>query len=223
MLGAGDDPTIVEPGAGATAPRPAARTLLDFAERAFTLGLFTLLAISIFNAVGKGANWYNIAILFSEGITVVLILIRKPATTASSRPLDWAVSFITSGGSLLVRPGHVASVAPNLAGALILAGLIGQVWSKLALGRSFGVVPANRGLRLSGPYRWVRHPIYVSYLLGWMGFLMLNPTFWNAAVYALCLVGQVYRMEAEERELGRDPAYAEYAAHVRYRLIPLIY
>jgi protein-S-isoprenylcysteine O-methyltransferase Ste14 len=154
---------------------------------------------------------------------VVLILIRKPATTASYRPLDWVVSFITSGGSLLARPGHIVPVSAGLAVSLVLVGLFGQFWSKLTLGRSFGVTPANRGLKLTGPYRWVRHPIYLSYFVGWVGFLLLNPTLWNAAVYTICLAGQLYRMDAEERVLGRDPDYAKYAAEVRYRLIPFVF
>jgi protein-S-isoprenylcysteine O-methyltransferase Ste14 len=219
-----DAPTTAELGAaGSPPPGGVARILLDLFERAFCLGLFSLLAVSLYRAVGQGANWYSLAILAGEGITVVLILIRKPAKTTSYRPLEQGVAFVTSAGSLLVRPAHLYPVAPNLAGALILCGFIGQVWSKLALGRSFGVIPANRGIKLSGPYRWVRHPIYFSYLLGWVGFLMLNPTFWNGGVYTLCLIGQMFRMDAEERVLGRDPSYADYAEKVRYRLIPGVY
>ena len=213
----------VGPRTPASAPPRLVRMLIDLAERVFCLGLFGLFAFSFFNAIDKGANWYNAVIVAAEGITVVLILIRRPSTATSYQPLDLAVAFITTGGPLLVRPEHVPPIAPSVAGALILAGLIGQVWSKLTLGRSFGVVPANRGLRVSGPYRWVRHPIYLSYLLGWVGILLLYPTFWNASIYALCLAGQVFRMDAEERVLGLDPAYGAYAAQVRFRLIPSIY
>lgn len=216
---------LMAAGPPATGPAPSrfVRVLIDVAERAFCLGLFSLFAISFYNAIDKGANWYNAVVVATEAITVVLILTRKPATVASYKPVDLAVAFITSGGSLLIRPGHVDPISPSLGGALILSGLIGQVWSKLTLGRSFGIVPANRGLRLTGPYGWVRHPIYLSYLLGWMGILLLIPTVWNVSVYALCLAGQIFRMDAEERVLGRDPNYAAYAAKVRYRLIPSIY
>ena len=207
----------------ASAPPRYVGVLIDVAERVFCLGLFGLFAFSFYNAIDKGANWFNAVIVATEAITVVLILTRKSAMVTSYKPLDLAVSFITSGGSLLIRPAHVVPVSASIGAALILSGLFGQVWSKLTLGRSFGIVPANRGLRLSGPYGWVRHPIYLSYLLGWMGILLMIPTFWNASVYALCLAGQIFRMEAEERVLGRDPDYAAYAAKVRYRLIPSIY
>ena len=40
----------------------------------------------------------------------------------------------------------------------------------MALGRSFGVAPANRGIVVRGPYSFVRHPIYTGYLITHTGF-----------------------------------------------------
>jgi protein-S-isoprenylcysteine O-methyltransferase Ste14 len=99
-------------------------------------------------------------------------------------------------------------------------GLLVQLHAKLTLGRSIGCIPANRGLKLAGPYRFVRHPMYAGYLLSHLAFLAMNPTAWNLAVYALCYGVQVPRLMAEERLLGGDPRYREYQAAVRYRLIP---
>ena len=102
-------------------------------------------------------------------------------------------------------------------------GLIVQVHAKLILGRSFGCVPAHRGLQLSGPYRFVRHPMYAGYLLSHIAFLLVNPTLRNVAAYAFCYALQIPRLLAEERFLAIDPKYREYQANVTSRLIPGIF
>jgi protein-S-isoprenylcysteine O-methyltransferase Ste14 len=101
----------------------------------------------------------------------------------------------------------------TLAAFLSLAGL-------LALGRWFGIRPALRGVAIRGPYRLVRHPIYLSYLVADVGF---NLQEWNLGTLLLTLTGWLsllYRIRAEERVLARDAHWAAYAARVRYRLVP---
>jgi protein-S-isoprenylcysteine O-methyltransferase Ste14 len=51
----------------------------------------------------------------------------------------------------------------------------------MVLGRSFGLLPAQRGLVVVGPYRFVRHPIYFGYLIGHIGFLLVNFSWRNAS------------------------------------------
>jgi protein-S-isoprenylcysteine O-methyltransferase Ste14 len=88
------------------------------------------------------------------------------------------------------------------------------------LGRSFGVVAANRGLKVNGPYRLVRHPIYFAHFVTTSGFLVANFSPWNAALFAVFAVCQVARIWAEERVLSATADYAAYSAQVRWRLIP---
>ena len=82
---------------------------------------------------------------------------------------------------------------------------------------------ANRGVVSSGPYRLVRHPIYLGYLVTHAGFLLSNASARNAAIYAAAYVFQLARIHAEERILGQDGSYREYLRSVRYRLIPGLY
>jgi protein-S-isoprenylcysteine O-methyltransferase Ste14 len=103
---------------------------------------------------------------------------------------------------------------------LTFVGLAIQVVSKLTLGRRFGVVAANRGLCMNGPYKIVRHPIYMGYLFSHIGFLLLNPSLWNLGLYAVVYCLKIPRILAEERVLGEDAAYQKYKQVVRFRLIP---
>jgi protein-S-isoprenylcysteine O-methyltransferase Ste14 len=101
--------------------------------------------------------------------------------------------------------------------------LIGNIWqamAKLVLRRSFGIAPANRGVKISGPYRLMRHPMYFGYLLTHIGILILMPSLWNLAIYAVAWFAQIFRLLAEERLLGEDENYRAYQSQVRYRLLP---
>jgi protein-S-isoprenylcysteine O-methyltransferase Ste14 len=115
-------------------------------------------------------------------------------------------------------PGNVASPAAGLALVILAAGL--SLVSLLTMGRLFGVRPALRGLVTRGPYKLIRHPIYLSYIIADIGY---NLQEWNSVTVALVLAGWaslVYRIKAEERLLSHHPGWQIYAASVRSRLLP---
>jgi protein-S-isoprenylcysteine O-methyltransferase Ste14 len=115
-------------------------------------------------------------------------------------------------------PGRVAWPVAGLGLVTLAAGL--SLVTLLTLGRSFGVRPALRGLATSGPYRFVRHPMYLSYFLADIGY---NLQEWNFVTLLLVLVGWaslVYRIHAEERVLSQHAEWPAYVVLVRYRLFP---
>jgi len=115
-------------------------------------------------------------------------------------------------------PGYVASPTAGLVLVTLAAGL--SLVSLLTMGRLFGVRPALRGLVTSGTYRFVRHPIYLSYILADIGY---NLQEWNSVTLLLVLLGWVsllYRIRAEERVLSQHPEWPAYVVLVRYRLFP---
>jgi protein-S-isoprenylcysteine O-methyltransferase Ste14 len=90
----------------------------------------------------------------------------------------------------------------------------------VTLGKQFGVRPALRDLVTAGPYRIVRHPLYLSYVIAAIGF---NLQVCNLATLLLVLLGwaaMVCRIIAEERILFRHPKWPAYVAKVKYRLVP---
>ena len=198
--------------------------LLDVAERATLVLLFARLLLSNYQAVLTTGHWFNWLLVLSEGLGVFFIMTRKRAMVVSQAPFDWIVAFLATAGPLLVQPAGFRPLAPVGVGvALLLIGLAGQVTAKLSLGRSFGVIPANRGVKVGGPYRYVRHPMYLGYLCVHIGFLILTPSLWNLGVYAFSIACQVARILAEERLLSRDPRYADFQSTVRYRLVPGVF
>jgi protein-S-isoprenylcysteine O-methyltransferase Ste14 len=115
-------------------------------------------------------------------------------------------------------PGYVASPAAGLVLVTLAAGL--SLVSLLAMGRLFGVRPALRGLVTNGPYRFVRHPMYLSYVIADIGY---NLQEWSSVTLLLVLVGWtslLYRIHAEERVLSQHPEWPAYVVLVRYRLFP---
>ena len=102
-------------------------------------------------------------------------------------------------------------------------GLFVQISAKIILGRSFGIVAANRGVKVAGPYRFVRHPMYAGYIINHIGFLLAFPSLWNVALYSTELVIQITRLLREEALLNQDKSYRDYASQVRYRLLPKVF
>jgi protein-S-isoprenylcysteine O-methyltransferase Ste14 len=197
--------------------------LLDRAERLFVLGLFGWLFSRMVPGVLAGGRSGDLLLLVGEGLVVAFFLIRHRTTQISQSPSEWFIAAAGTCAPLLVAPGGKPLLTASVAVPVMLLGVLVQFHAKLTLARSFGMVPANRGLKTSGPYRIVRHPMYGGYLLMQMGFLALNPTGWNVALYAICYTLQVLRILAEERFLSRDPAYREYQSRVLYRIVPGIF
>jgi protein-S-isoprenylcysteine O-methyltransferase Ste14 len=197
---------------------------LDWGERSVVLVLYCWLVVRILIMYSADGRLANLLLLPSEGLVVVFLLLRRGTTAISRSPLEWLLALGATCAPLMVTPGVESPLIPPAAAALLLLfGMLLQIHAKLVLGRSFGCVPAHRGLKLNGPYRFVRHPMYAGYLLGHTAFLLINPTRWNAAIYLLCYATQIPRLLAEERLLRRDPAYRDYQSQVRFRLIPWLF
>jgi protein-S-isoprenylcysteine O-methyltransferase Ste14 len=202
---------------GAGAFRPA---VLDRAEQVVIVVLFGLLAWRVLDSQNPLAP----LLLLSEAAVAFFVLIRRPTRIISVRPGDWLLATTATAAPLLISPA-ASSPAPLVVPAVLLVvlGTCFQLWSKLVLRRSFGIAPANRGVKVGGPYRVVRHPMYAGYLAAHVGLFMLNPSLINLAIYAIGWWAQVLRLLAEERLLSEDAAYREFRARVRFRLIPGVF
>jgi protein-S-isoprenylcysteine O-methyltransferase Ste14 len=146
------------------------------------------------------------------------------STDLSDRGSDYVVAFLTVGLAMFMRPQPSTSRVLLTASLPFKAvGIVGLLFALFSLGRSFGIVPANRGIKRKGLYRVVRHPIYASELVFHLGYLLGNISGRNLVLVVLVTAGQVYRLLAEERLLRGDGAYRDYLKAVRYRLVPGIF
>jgi protein-S-isoprenylcysteine O-methyltransferase Ste14 len=162
-----------------------------------------------------------ILIVVFETLFAVFFLVRRPASSVSTSWIAWASTAAGTLGPLLLRP---TSADDFWAGQLVqVAGLGFGIAGILSLNRSVGLLPANRGVRSSGAYRWVRHPLYSSYTVMHAGYLTSHLSGWNVAVFIVALAAQLVRIEGEERLLSQDPAYDGYKARTRWRLVPFVF
>ncbi len=109
---------------------------------------------------------------------------------------------------------------------LQLAAVALMVWARLTFGRrSFHATasPTRGGIVRTGPYRWLRHPIYTAAtLFGWACWLG-HPSWFSASMAGLMTAGAVLRMLVEESLLvAQYPEYADYARTTR-RMVPFLF
>lgn len=163
-------------------------------------------------------------LLMINAVALVLFLTRRDASRVGA---FWEGLLAVSGTfvmSLLLiaakKDGGVLHDAPLLPTLIQAVGIVGWAISLLALGRSLGVAPADRGLVRHGPYRFIRHPIYAFELVFSIGWLIAEPTPINGAIIAIWWAFQVARIIREERIIG---GYDEYRQRVRWRIIPFVW
>ena len=198
------------------------RAALSLGARLALVGLFAAFAWSNFAHWRSTGEPSGFGMTLLEGWVAILFLVRRPTDVVTRRTLAWVAAPIGSFAKLFARPGgegmpHVAAEAVQLVGVALALVSLG------VLGRSFGLVAANRGIKTGGPYGVVRHPAYTGYLISYIAYVAENPSLRN---FVLLLVGtafQVIRIAEEELVLAADSAYARYRRRVRYRLIPLLY
>ena len=193
---------------------------LDMFERLIVVVLTGFFLSRLMPHVTDGP--YNLLIMISESMTALFMVIRRPGPMATT-PYAWVVAMVGTWSPLLVAPGEIHWLPEFVATAMMIAGLMCSISAKIFLRRSFGVVPANRGVQREGPYRALRHPIYFGYLLTQAGYLAYSYSGWNLLVYTACWLAMILRIRAEEAVLAEDEAYREYRKHVRYRLLPAIW
>ncbi len=207
---------------GAAPPRWLTPARLDRAEQVVIVLLWALLAQRVYGS----ANPFAPLIMVAETSVLIFVLIRRRAREISLRLGDWLLAATATYAPLLIMPANTPEalrVMLPLAVALVLFGNVVQIAAKLFLRRSFGIAPANRGIKRDGMYRFVRHPMYAGYLFVHLGILMLMPTLLNLVIYAIGWWAQILRLLAEERLLSHDPDYRDYMKGTRWRLIPGVF
>jgi protein-S-isoprenylcysteine O-methyltransferase Ste14 len=171
-----------------------------------------------------------------DTLTVAFFLLLVLAYLTRSRALSPGTGFRERVFPILVVTATVAGVSclqwlsrPRLfhgvwLGVVLTAsGLTISVWSLSHLRRSFSIMAEARRLVTSGPYRWVRHPLYLGEALTMLGLCFEIGTLEALLFWTLVTAFQLQRARIEEEKLSRQ--FAEHGAYrqTSYFILPGIY
>jgi protein-S-isoprenylcysteine O-methyltransferase Ste14 len=207
---------------------------IDFGRVAAVV-LFVLTACSNLTALivrlaGSEPGWRKATEVASSALAlsfcalVVRAYLRRGRAHATDRGVAvWFVAPLATVVPLAMaavpsRPGGPVRTVVEL--LLTFAGLTFSVWSVRCLASNLSIVPQARSAITHGPYRFVRHPLYLGELVALSGLALHVGRWQGAVVLAVEILFQVYRAGREERLLLAEvPGYAPYADRTR-RLVP---
>jgi len=133
----------------------------------------------------------------------------------------FVIAGVLRGGSLVVHSWILGAIGA----VLFVCGIALAVWARLHLGRNWGMPMTQRAepeLVTSGPYRFVRHPIYTGLLTAMLGTVLINNLL-GLIVVAVLIAYFYYCGTVEERNLSATfpTSYPEYRSRTKM-LIPFL-
>lgn len=197
---------------------------LDFVERILVFVFYCFLFSRMVHAYLSTENTILLIFLFDQFLILFFTLIRKKAAAISIKLSDWILAVLGTLFPLLMGPiGDKPLISVEFSVSLMFFGIALHLLAKLYLRRSFGIVPALREIKVFGPYRIIRHPIYAGYILVQSGLLLSGPTIYNFVIIFMSWLLFILRINAEEKILSQDPEYQKLVKNTPYRLIPKVY
>ncbi len=178
------------------------------------LGSFSfafLLIVRLAQMNQSGIDLLDILLAMQSGLAVFWMIFRRK----SSAEAHWTVQLLAWLSSII--PLTMQTSENARLSWLSVPGLLMMLWAFWSLGASFAIAPAARRLIISGPYRYLRHPMYAGELFSLLGFCIGSPLLWNWSVLLVFALSIGYRISQEEILLKR---YAVYAYFVKWRLMP---
>jgi protein-S-isoprenylcysteine O-methyltransferase Ste14 len=193
-----------------------------------TLPAFVWLFLVFFQAVKVYEEpWVStIGLLAINSVAMVLFMTRRDASRVGNfweGMLAVSGTFVVTLLLLVSDRDEETTLGPGASPVATLiqcVGIAGWAVSLVALGRSLGIAPADRGLVRHGPYRFIRHPIYAFEALFFVGWVVNVQTIGAALIVAVWAALQIGRIIREERIIG---GYDEYRRQVRWRLVPFVW
>jgi protein-S-isoprenylcysteine O-methyltransferase Ste14 len=168
----------------------------------------------------------HITTLIFFSVLIVMFIVRQvPQRTALGfypRCAAMAGTFL-GVGIVLLPPQELSSAVYLTSLLLIICGTAFAVCAGLVLGRSMSILPEARRLVTSGPYAFIRHPLYLGEIVAMTGVALQFLSTWALLLLGLLIVFQLQRMKNEERVLLQVfPEYGDYMARTA-RLVPGVY
>lgn len=156
-------------------------------------------------------------------ILVITMVFRRAPVRVTPNPWYWLLAFVATYGliAFLAFAQRGSPIVPIIIpGLLVMVSVALMIYARLTLGRSIGYVPADRGIITSGPYRFVRHPIYSGLFVTLLAFCLRAYSPLNLLLSAVLVGLFMIKSVIEESFLRGNPEYAAYMEHVRWRWLP---
>lgn len=182
------------------------------------VGFVWILYASLYlNRVLSTGKVVDLGVLLFFTLLAVMFLIRSPAQRLGA-PWETLLALVGTFLPIVARPAPGG--LPWLGESIQFVSIAVMVAALISLGRSFAIAPADRGLRTTGLYRWVRHPLYAAEISFYIGYLTVNPSSRNLIGLIAIIAIQIARITREEKILA---GYANYASRVQWRLVPFVW
>ena len=212
------------------------------------VGMFVVFAAALFFAAGTldwPAGWVFLALFFGFTTALTYWLYRHDPALLNERmtgftpdqqgwdKLFFVLTSVCFLAWLVLMPldavrfhwSHVSRWLQAAGGVLLLASfyLFFLTYRTNSFLSPIIRIQEERGQTVisSGPYRYVRHPMYAAFLLMDAGTPLLLGSWYGLLLSLLLAIGLAWRAVREERLLRDElPGYADYMARVKYRFIP---
>lgn len=211
----------------------------------FALGLGILLFVPAW-ALDYGQAWAFMAVIITGSIIVTVDLMKHDVkllerrlsagpTAENEKTQKMIMSFAMIGFiALIVVPAldhrlmwsHTpmwVTVAGNL---LIVIGyyVIFLVFKENTFTAATVKIHKDQKVISTGPYAWVRHPMYFGGLIFLLGVPLALGSYWGLLVFVPLAAVLIWRLIDEEKLLAKDlPGYTAYQEKVKHRLVPFIW
>ena len=156
-------------------------------------------------------------------ILVITMVFRRTPVRVTPNPWYWVLAFVATYGliAFLAFAQRGSPIVPIvIPGLLVIVSVALMIYARVSLGRSIGYVPADRGIITSGPYRFVRHPIYAGLFVTLFAFCLRAYSPLNLLLSVILVGLFMIKSMIEERFLCGNPDYAGYMREVRWRWLP---
>jgi protein-S-isoprenylcysteine O-methyltransferase Ste14 len=176
---------------------------LEVARHTLTLAFFLLVLAAYLTRLRVVSRAQG----FRERVLPMLVFMAGPVGIFVLQKLAWPPRF----------------EAARIAVPLSVAGLALSLWSLWHLRSSFSILAEARTVVRSGPYRLIRHPLYLGEAITMLGLCLLQGTASAMGLWAAVNLSQVVRARIEEDKLAREfPEYQVYRRQTRF-ILPGIY
>jgi protein-S-isoprenylcysteine O-methyltransferase Ste14 len=207
---------------------------------------FVILSLMLFGSAGTlnyPEAWTYIAIIFIPALFVVLYFAKtKPQflerrmqyqekEEVQKKVIDFGlvvfiIGFLMPGLDQRFGLSHIPEEIVLVADILVFAGYIIVVLVFKENEYASRTIQVERGQRLvdSGPYSYIRHPMYLGTIIMYLATPIALGSYWAVLPFLLIIPMLRYRIKNEEEVLNRElPGYPEYCKRVKYRIIPFIW